>query len=95
MNSNVEILDDIDKVTIATRNDFNQKNLKIFFLSNGIGRNFKLLTESSCWPENSCAIPALYDGIFLLLYGYLAEDTQLSKISLCPRKLLLKTICDA
>ena len=32
MNSNVEILDDIDKVTMAARNDFNQKNWKnIFF----------------------------------------------------------------
>lgn len=32
MNSNVEILDDIDKVTMAARNDLNQKNLKnIFF----------------------------------------------------------------
>lgn len=61
MNSNVEILDDIDKVTMAARNDFNQKNLKTIFLSNGIGRNFKLLTESVCWLENSCAIPALYD----------------------------------
>ena len=31
MNSNVEILDDIDKVTLAARNDFNQKNLKNIF----------------------------------------------------------------
>lgn len=61
MNSNVEILDDIDKVTIAARNDFNQKNLKNIFLSNGIGGQLKLLTGSAYWPENACVIPDLCD----------------------------------
>ena len=54
MNSNVEILDDIDKVTMAARNDFNQKNLKNTFLTNGIGRNFKLLARK--FLCDSCSI---------------------------------------
>ena len=43
MNSNVEILDDIDKVTIAARNDFNQKNLENIFYVKWNWRTFEIV----------------------------------------------------
>lgn len=57
MNSNVEILDDIDKVTMAARNDLNQKNLKnIFFCQ------IELAEILNCWlsPHVGPKIPVRF-----------------------------------